>query len=701
MYQLANNHLLAQFDDQARLVRLVNRQGGCGNVIDRPADEIFRLVGKIGANWENVIFGRQQSFQISVQGDTLTAVVRRPSCLNRVCELTITLTVRLQDDQLCFDSVLDHAEPDLLITDWTYPILGQIRSLAGGQPDLLWPNHLGERYTQINKWPGDLALTYPGGHGRGASMQWLALVESDQTLCLSGRDQAVYSSEMRVRHAPDTEERAGVILEMTKLPFARSGETWRCPSYLLCLYTGSWHRSADAYRAWAATWRRTPTPPEWIRNLSGYFLVINKQQYGEELWPYATLPELYAYAQANGCDTVGLFGWYDGGHDNTYPELGTSPTLGGDDGLKAGISQVQAQGGHVTLYFQGHLLDLSTEYYRQIGHRIESKSRWGTPYFESYNKSHNSRFLEVYTSKFFSNACPSCPEWQEEMVRRAEDLAEFAPDGVLYDQIGGMHPYPCFDESHPHPENRPSLACVPGRVKVLAGIQQRTKQLNPEMAFFTEHITDIYSGYADILHGMYVNPDAREQRSRSFTASEPSLLLNFPELFRYTFPDTLVTIRNGRPFISRRYLHYAFVFGLRLEMELRYLDDQIAIRTDRHPLDRNRAARLSAFRRRYWHLLGLGRFCDDAPIQNENPAILAKTFVADAELGVALWNDTDRSQVVRLVIAGFTLREVIIPDLDATHDEADKVCRELPAQLEPQSIALLIYIPDQSSSQEE
>jgi hypothetical protein len=692
MYLLENEYLLAAFDDKARLVRLENKALGC-NTINRPAADSFRLVAKIGENWENVIFAREQAFAISLDGQELTAIVNHPVSRYQACDLKITLKVRLIEDTLIFDSTLENQADDLLVTDWTWPVIGCISSLAGGSPDLLWPNHLGERYTNVTALSGDLHLTYPGGHGRGASMQWMALIEENQTLALSGRDKAIYSSELSVRKVParESDQADSVSLEMTRLPFARPGEAWVCPPCHLTLYSGSWHRAADQYRAWATTWRRTPAPPEWVKAMSGYFLVINKQQYGEAFWPYDTLPELYRYALENGCDTVGLFGWYDGGHDNTYPELVTSPALGGDDGMRAGIRKVRDQGGHVTLYFQGHLLDLTTDYYKTTGHKIESKSRWLTPYYQTHCKSHNSRFLANYTSKFFSSACPSCPEWQDEMAQNAERLAGLGPNGLLYDQIGGMHPYPCFDESHPHEQNRPSLAFVPGRVKVLDRIQQATKKIDPELAFFTEHITDVYSGYADILHGMYVNPDAPGSRSSEQAGEDRNLnrsrLLNYPELFRYTFPDTIATIRNGKPFISQRYLNYAFLFGLRLEMELRYLDDQDAIRSDRHPEERQQAANLTAFRKRHWNLLGSGRFTDTLPVETDNPNVLFKAFTDGNQVGVALWNDASAAQTVTVRVPGFIWLKTDKPDQrpEASGETNASVC------LQPQDIAIMVF----------
>ncbi len=682
MYRLENACLSAEFDDRGRLTELACSEY---NVIDSPAADSFRLVFRKGGNWENVVFGHEQEFNTDLSGDELRFHAERLRCRDgSSAEIALTLVVKLTEDRLRFWAEIDNRDEDALITDFEYPNVGVIKSLGGGKPALLFPNQSGTRISNIGEYlsrrgpsreQGNCTFseTYPGH----ASMQWMALEDSGYTLFLTSYDADHYVTAMNARGS--TEDRGAVTLLFDKMAFVKPGEHWKYPEAALMLYQGSWRKGADAYVEWSRTWRPVHKVPDWVRNMTGYYLVIMKQQYGSEMWPYSSIPQLYAMARENGCDTVGLFGWYDSGHDNQYPDLKESQSMGGAEALREGIRKVRQQGGNVTLYHQGHLIDVSTEFYRKTGNQIIARSKDGVPYYEQYNKAHNSTYLRLFTRKTFTTACPCCPEWQEVMKEKTEWIASFGPNGVLFDQIGGIPPRPCFDERHPHPQGKPSLSVSGGRKQLLDVIQKRSKEIDPEYAFFSEHITDIYSAYLDALHGISAYPG--EEGERIETSDEP-MQQNYPELFRYCFPKVVITLRNQRPWIERRAVNYAAVFGFRYEMEVRYEADRQDVLANRYQQEALYARRITELRKRHWNLVGIGQFVDTQPLEQENPAIIEKGYENGDQLAVVLWNDSSEEQALALTVPGWTLEET---------DTENGPVSGIPAKMAPQQLLVCVY----------
>ena len=431
MYTITNGILSLSLDEQARLSALENLKNGKGNVISRPMP-LFRAVLHTGENWEDVAWAKDADLTVSTSENELRVQVASLRTRMGKKDIRLTLTIRLDGEFVRFGAVIDN-HSDSTLNDFYYPCVGAIQTLGHGAPGLLYPDFFGMYFTDIiseliarEGWDGGKVLTTP--YPYTLSMQWMTLIDGDQCLYLAGHDDQFYASSLRAVG----DERRDVTLEMGKMAFVEPGEVWECPEYVMSLYKGAWQQGAAEYRAWANTWRRPITPKKWMREMNGYYLVINKQQFGDEVWPYDTIPRLYDLAQENGCDAVGLFGWFHSGHDNQYPDLEVSPTMGGAQQLRDGIRAIHDKGGHVTLYYQGHLIDMGSPFYTSgKGQQMAGKSRWGTPYFEEYSKYAESDFLRRYSRKIFVTVCPWCKEWHDLMAERADWVRSFGADGIL------------------------------------------------------------------------------------------------------------------------------------------------------------------------------------------------------------------------------------------------------------------------------
>ena len=699
--KLENDCLRLALDGSGRIISFADKRSGV-NIIAEPVRDPFMLTLVSDDCMENIVWGGAQSdCKARIDPDACRAeflfdrlAIDNGRADAGYADISIKFIVSLDGSYVDFTAEIDN-RGDYMISDFEYPRVGKIKSLskdslskdnlsaasstdssAGGQPDvtapaagkpmsLFWPEQPGRLYHNIGarlagahphreNGSNCMKITYPGT----AMMGMCALLDGKCSLFLSLRDPDFIAAELKAEGLP--EDGGAVTLVADKnLCFGRGRHT--APPVRIDFYEGDWHRGAAEYAEWMNNYRPQHTRPDWVREMSGYFLVINKQQFGYEMWDYTTLPELYRLASAHGFDTLGLFGWYDTGHDNNYPDLEVSDSMGGEETLKQNIQAVKDSGGHVTLYYQGHLIDLGSDYYKSgEGQRVACKTIWGANYAEYYSKSHKSDFLANYSRKMFAIACPSCPEWRELMCERERWIQSLGASGTLYDQIGGMPPYICFDKSHPHDGGNPARALPGGQTKMLAGLQKTSKRENPDFALMSEHITDLYSAYLDAVHGISNLPGRVGERG------EPTGVWQFPDVFRYCFPEVPITLRNPNPFIERRAVNYAFVFGFIPELELRYRADREDIRADKYKPQREYAALISAFRKPFAHSLASMRYTDDIGIHKSSRTLIAKGYRNDADMLILVWNDSPSECKLDITIEGGSIKEILKPDGSST-----------------------------------
>jgi hypothetical protein len=419
---------------------------------------------------------------------------------------------------------------------------------------------------------------------------------------------------------------------IVKFPFVDAGETWTSEPVVVRLYRGDWHEAARTYRAWAETCMRKPDAPEWVRRTPGWIMTTPKGQSGRIRSTYADLPGMLREAQTVGINLLNVFGWVKQGFDDYYPEYDADDAMGGEAGLKKALAEIKGVGGKVFLYTQGQLIDPATEYYKNGGSRVTAKDIWGYEYRESYGGGGSGAFMGVMRNKYFGVACPAARGCDDKLISQANMVLDLGAQGAFFDQLGGAPPYICFSKEHQH--TKPSLAVAPWKVKNMQRLREAIKARDRDAVLAIELASDCYSGWVDIVHsegiGFHVAPES------------------FGEMFRYTFPDYIITNRPiGSPESNRRkQLGKAFSLGLRFDSGMGDVQNH-----------REYMARLVGLYRTYADLLLEGRFVDNEGFLCDNNQVSSHAFLAGNRMAVTLWNPTDAPQRARVIVDGYKLEK--------------------------------------------
>ncbi len=662
------------------MTELIDKQSAPGrNLIAQRLPGFWKLIFHRGRSYENVVEPQVQQYRIERTGQQLTVTADKLRLEDETLDIRVVFTLRLEDDEIRWTARVENRAP-VTIADFFFPQIGGISSLgdAGAADDLIWPNAAGVRIRNLKSTlrpridglsnidepvnavaDQHLDLTHPGF----GSMSWFEFTNGRRGIYFGSYDGRFLTGLMRVSRLFT----AGGHLQFTfaKFLFLRQGETWQSGDFVVSPHGGTWHTGARKYRKWADTWFRPQPRPDWVNRMKGMFLVIMRQQYGDRMWKYSDIPYLYQEARKNGINMLALFGWTEGGHDNQYPVYKPDPEMGGEQALRQGLAEVRQAGGNVILYIQGHLMDPTTDFYKEQGERLAARTIWGSPYYEQYNKSHQSGFLRHFSRKLFAPVCPGDPAWENLMVAGGRQLLDYGPSGLIYDQIGGIAAYPCFDNGRGELESEAFRA---GRQRLLSALRTSLKKDRPDAGFMTEIFTDPYAHYVDVLHGAGAGFQYDDQA--------------FPQMMRYTFPEVIATQRHAAPRPDRKQANFALAYGFRFELEVRYRADVQTIRREEKPHLRDYQRKVSELRDRYWDLLGGGEFQDDRGLVNRNPSLSATRFVRGGRSAVVLWNNTAKAQPVAVEVPGKRMMEAA---------NVDGRLSALPAALGPQEVAVAVY----------
>lgn len=303
---------------------------------------------------------------------------------------------------------------------------------------------------------------------------------------------------------------------MQSYPLVESKMKTRSPLYVIGVHEKNWQVPAFRHRVWLKEHVQLPQVSERFKRSLGWHFFFMKQQDGTVYFKYQDLPRMAEAAGSAGLQNMMVFGWYYAGHDNEYPfGYYVNDQWGGQEELLKRIHQCNEKGCAVIPFFNGTLLDISTEGYRKYGKRWPVLGRTGKPYC-------GTEFSRANTDMGFSNACIATTTrnmtlldicitawevkaWWKETVLRI--VKEYGFHNLQLDQIAHKA-YVCYDKCHKHKE--PKSAYTQELMELLMEVRRIVKGENPEGIMIGEGMTDLAMQYCDGFwnwHQAYNRPE--------------------------------------------------------------------------------------------------------------------------------------------------------------------------------------------------
>ena len=620
------------FDPAGNLVELVSRSSGHNYAGGKP---VWRLYFQTQNAMDREVTAAEAAPTVTCEDGRIELKYDRVSFEGSPLAIAVTVSVSVEGDQTHWTIDIRNDASGVTIRDCHFPLVGglQLQDSQG----LIWSKWGGERFADVREeirrqhtlWYAEdhvftgMKIGYPGST---AATNCYVLCDDAEGLYVGCHRKDSEFTEHQFR-LYDKDLECG----LARYPNLSYGENVTLGGFVLSPYTGSWHTAARKYRGWADSWFHPPEVPDWIKHFRGWQRIILKHQYGEIHYRYDQLPQIYKEGAAAGIDTLHMFGWHQGGHDNNYPNYEPDSDLGGRDALKKAVADFTASGGNVILYTNGRLIDVATDYYRDVGHRISIKDHLGIELRDAYRFRGRGNYVGNFANRTFVIACPSSQQWYEQLQHFADLAFEYGCRGIFYDQMGSGE-YPCCDPTHGH--GVPWMQTAQAKADILRRLRTYIKNRDPDMALGIELLSDRAAQYADYIHSQW-------------GAAGPT---GFIDWFRYTFPEVILTDRDIRDDsdIERR-VNHCLLKGLRSDVEI-YRCRRTISATPRYASYLKKA---NALRETYSDLIVAGTYHDTEGFMIDNPNVEGRAFLAGDRLAVVLTQSRSDRASTHLHVPGY------------------------------------------------
>lgn len=403
--RLENEKLAVEFDDSGNLVSLKNKVSG------------EDYAGGQGL-WR-AIYQQNELLEEPVESESVPVKVGRKSensaTLSYGGEFPVEVLCTLEPEEVRFSAKISNNSKNKILREFQFPMIKNagvpqnaqyVNSGGGGTfvPDFY--RYVKGAQTQY-KSQDNVAVECYAPYPISRTMNMFAIQNPKGSLYFASLDPNYELTLHLARYRKVDDQFRYLDIAMVKYPFIKSGGSFETAEFAVAPTVGDWRTGARLYaRALGKTFG-IPAQPDFIKNMNGWQRMIMRHQYGRVLFPYTQLDSKIGRAGREcGLDTILLFGWWKEGMDAGYPDYSPETGQGGDAALCENIAKVRASGGRVLLYFNGQLIDVSTDYYKSgRGEKVCVKTSSGSPHIERYPFGGDGTGLRVLGHKTFATAC--------------------------------------------------------------------------------------------------------------------------------------------------------------------------------------------------------------------------------------------------------------------------------------------------------
>ncbi|MBI4978707.1 MAG: hypothetical protein HZC28_14605 [Spirochaetes bacterium] len=645
LHTIENENILLSFDAKGNLHSLTNKLTGHDYAGGKP---VWRLYFQRDAVYDCEIVYPDKPPRIERTSDTMTLSWNDVTYQGKAMKIVVNVTVSVHADETYWSIHIANNEAEINVRECQFPLVGGIQIKPA--QELLWSQHGGERIADIRTdvkrrhsayMASDhlfvgMNTMYPG---RGAATNCWVLADDTEGIYFGCHDASfTYTGHSFRLYGEDLE--SGFF----RYPSIAAGQSATIENFIIAPYRGTWHAGVKRYRTWADSWYRHGKVPAWTADMNGWQRIILKHQYGEQHYRYDQLPQIHHDGMAAGINTLFMFGWWQGGMDNSNPEYVAADDLGGDKELAKGIKYFRDNGGNVILYSNGKLIDTTTKFYKEIGKRIAIKDMLGNEIHEVYRFRGRGTFYGNNADRTFAVACPSSEEWFKVLTGIVDTAKRIGCSGVFFDQIG-MGDIACCDPTHGHPV--PFMNIMQEKARLTERLRAYVKKADPDMAFGIEWLCDCTAQDVDFIHSLGGYCVATNDWAKT---GEKPRSRGFIDFFRYLFPEIIVSDREIRDDtdIERR-LNHAVQKGLHSDVEIYRCRKTIA----ETPHYQARMTETNKFRQRQSALLLRGTYIDTTGFTCDNPDIDARAFVNGDMMGVVICQSHKDSITAKIKAPGY------------------------------------------------